>query len=331
MLSIKMFFVILAVAFLVTFFVTKKVIAVMRRKNIGQSILNVGPVWHKSKEGTPTMGGIAFIFASLVALLAYAMFFARDMENKNVALLINILVYGVSNGLVGLIDDISKYRKRRNEGLTPMGKLVFQSILTALFLLSLSLTVGMSTSVEIPFTSIELDMGCFYYALAFIVLVGITNAVNLTDGLDGLASTCSLSVAALFAVLGFLTFDNGIYSFFGGLLMGICLAFLIYNLHPARIFMGDTGSLFLGSVIVATGVSTNNLFAVVLYSLVFLCEAFSVIIQVVYFKLSHGKRIFKMAPLHHHFEKCGYTEMKIVSVFGAVSAVCCAAAYFCFI
>ena len=308
---------------------TKKLIPLMSERKIGQKILEIGPKWHKSKEGTPTMGGVSFLISMLIAYLAVLALYGNEMERNNLILLANIFIYGLLNGAVGLIDDLAKYRKQKNEGLTPKGKLIFQSIIAVLFLVSVEISTGISTVVKIPFTAYEWDMGFFYYVVAFFMLCGITNAVNLTDGLDGLASTCVLSVGVLFSVIGFLLHTEGTFSFFGGALMGICIGFLIYNLHPAKIFMGDTGSLFLGAIIVSAGIATNNPLATIVYSMVFIVEAISVILQVAYFKITKGKRLLKMAPMHHHFEKCGLSEMKIVSVFGVASALFSVAAYFC--
>ena len=197
-----------------------------------------------------------------------------------------------------------------------------------MFLFFVSRSTGISTVIKIPVFDTELDFGFFYYIIAFFMLSGITNAVNLTDGLDGLATTSVLPISVMFSVCGLLAFPNGVFDFIGALLTGICLAFLIFNMHPAKIFMGDTGSLFLGATIVALGIATNNIFPILLYSFVFLCEALSVMIQVTYFKITHGKRIFKMAPMHHHLEKCGFSEIKIVSIFGIVSTVFCVGAFF---
>ncbi len=326
MVSSKIFFLTFGMCLLLTIIFSKRIISVMSRRKIGQSILEIGPSWHKSKEGTPTMGGVGFLATITIAFSVIMILFGSEIEQQDLLLIINIFVYAILNGAVGLIDDISKYRKKRNEGLTPKGKLIFQSVLAILFLVSVNLSTDVSTVIRIPLTNVEFDIGFVYYIVAFLLLCGVTNAVNLTDGIDGLASTCVLSVGALFAVISFLLMPLGVFGFFGGALMGISLGFLVYNLHPARIFMGDTGSLFFGSIVVAVGVATNNLIIVPIYCFIFLCEAMSDILQVAYFKITKGRRLFKMAPLHHHFEKSGYSEMKIVSLFGIISMIFCALA-----
>ena len=331
MVNNKVFFVTLAITLFLTAVFTWKIIGIMTRRKIGQNILEVGPIWHKKKEGTPTMGGVAFLLASTVAFLTVFLLYGCKMERHGAFIIINVFLYAVLNGAVGLIDDISKYRNKRNEGLTPFGKLAFQSVLAILFLVSVGMSTGITTALKIPFTSVELELGIFYYVLAFFVLCGVTNAVNLTDGLDGLASTCVLCVGALFTAVELTVGFDGSYGFFGGVLVGASIGFLIFNLHPAKIFMGDTGSLFFGAIVASMGIATNNLLVTLIYSFVFLCEAISDILQVAYFKITKGKRLFKMAPLHHHFEKCGYSEMKIVSLFGIVSVLFCGIAAIDFI
>ena len=331
MVNNKIFFLTLAVTLFLTVIFTRKMIVIMTRKKIGQSILEVGPSWHKSKEGTPTMGGVGFLLASTVAFLTVMLLFGGEIERQGAFVIINVFLYGILNGAVGLIDDIAKYRKKRNEGLTPLGKLAFQSVLAILFLVSVGMSTGISTTLRIPFTSFEIELGFFYYVFAFLVLCGVTNAVNLTDGIDGLASTCVLSVGTLFAAIELVIGVDGSFGFFGGVLMGAAMGFLVFNLHPAKIFMGDTGSLFFGAIVASVGIATNNLLTVLIYSFVFLCEAASDILQVAYFKITKGKRLFKMAPLHHHFEKCGYSEMKIVGLFGLVCVLFCGIAAVSFV
>ncbi|MBE6674167.1 MAG: phospho-N-acetylmuramoyl-pentapeptide-transferase [Ruminococcaceae bacterium] len=323
----RVYLISLGLTFICTVLLTKMIIPLLTKKRIGQKILDIGPNWHKAKEGTPTMGGIAFILASIISFVAIMLIFGKALDKRDLFCLINVFAYGVLNCLVGLIDDIAKYRKAKNEGLTPAGKLALQSICAILFLIAMGITVGVSTTVKIPFTDIELEIGFFYYILSFLILCGIVNAVNLTDGIDGLASTCVLTVGMFFSFVGLAEEDSISLSFFGAILIGATVGFLIYNLHPAKIFMGDTGSLFLGAIVVGASFILDNPILVIIYGFIFICEAISDILQVGYFKLTKGKRLFKMAPIHHHLEKCGFSEMKIVSVFGVISAVFCILAY----
>ena len=321
----KIYFITLILAFFTTLIATKKLIPVLAKKKIGQSILEIGPSWHKDKKGTPTMGGIGFVLATILCFVAVVSIF--DVEKWEIHMLINVLTYALLNACVGAIDDIAKIRKRKNEGLTPRGKLIFQSAASIIFLIMMNKTVGLSTTLVFPFSDFQLNLGIFYYVFAFLLLCGMTNAVNLTDGIDGLASTCVLTVGVLFSVVAITKIESLTLGFFGAVLIGTAFAFLIFNLHPAKIFMGDTGSLFYGAIIVGCAFVFNSSLLVLLYGFSFLCEAISVILQVAYFKLTKGKRLFKMAPLHHHLEKCGHSEMGIVTIFGILSTVFCAVAY----
>lgn len=320
----------LITVFFTTVLATKRLIPVLLRKKIGQKILDIGPSWHGSKNGTPTMGGLGFVIATLGTFIVAIILFGNKLEKSELYCMINVLTYGMLNAVIGMIDDLAKIRKKENEGLTPKGKLILQSVAAVLFLVLMRQTVINSPVMKIPFADFELELGIFYYIVAFFLLCGVTNAVNLTDGIDGLASTCVLTVGALISVVGISIEHNSSLVFFGGVLVGATIGFLIFNFYPAKIFMGDTGSLFLGSIVVGVSFINNNPLLVLIYGFVFIVEALSVILQVVYFKLTKGKRLFKMAPLHHHFEKCGFSEVKVVSIFGIISAVFCTIAYFGF-
>lgn len=330
MVNQKIFVFTLIMVLFVTFFATKMLIPVLLRKKIGQRILETGPNWHKSKNGTPTMGGVGFVIAISVAFFLSLLVFGKGIEKRELLAIVNVYLYGISNALIGMVDDLAKVRKKENAGLTPKGKLALQSIASILFLVLMGQTGVVTTEIKIPFTEISLEIGFLYYVFSFLLLCGVTNAVNLTDGLDGLASTCVLSVGALLSFVGLFSSENVAFSFYGASLMGATIGFLIFNFYPAKIFMGDTGSLFFGALVVSVSFINNNPLLVLIYGFVFMCEALSVILQVGYFKLTKGKRLFKMAPLHHHFEKCGYSEIKVVSVFGVASAIFCIIAYFGF-
>lgn len=314
--------------FVLTAAILRFLIPVLATAKMGQKILDIGPRWHKSKEGTPTMGGIAFIVASVFAFAVFFIAARNNIEAQEFLCALNITVYAIVNAMIGFIDDMAKMRKKQNEGLTPLAKYTLQSIFAVLFLLSLHFTVGLNTTLYIPYFNVEYDLGFFYYVLAYFLLCGVVNSVNLTDGIDGLASSVVLTVGLFFAFCSFTVLESPTVSFFAAVLVGSSIGFLIYNIHPAKVFMGDTGSLFFGALVVGMSFLINNILLVLVYGFVFICEAASDVLQVAYFKLTGGKRLFKMAPLHHHFERCGWGEMKIVYTFGLVNAIFCVIAFF---
>ncbi|MBQ8545783.1 MAG: phospho-N-acetylmuramoyl-pentapeptide-transferase [Clostridia bacterium] len=325
--NIHVFVVNFLISLILTVIFTKKLIPLIKSRKFGQRILEDGPNWHKPKEGTPTMGGIAFISAILICFLVNIFILDFSQSYKEFVCILNVLVYAVLNGAIGIIDDLAKIRNKRNQGLTPKMKFAFQSIVAILFLVSFKFTVGIDTSIRIPFIEGNIELGFFFYILAFFVLCGFVNAVNLSDGIDGLASALTFSVSLLFVFVGTI-YDNTPITFLSASLLGAMLGFLLFNFHPAKIFMGDTGSLFLGAMVVSFSFLANNVLLVLLFGFVFLCEAMSVILQVAVYKITKGKRLFKMAPLHHHFEKCGWSEIKVVSVFFLINLIFCAFAYF---
>ena len=313
--------------FTLTVFLLKRLIPVLASRHIGQKILDIGPRWHKDKEGTPTMGGLSFIFAGIICFIVFGIVFFPKMDRSESLTLVNIGVYGILNAMIGMIDDVAKMRKRRNEGLTPVMKLILQSVFTFVFLLTMNMSVGIDTVLTVPFFNVSFDLGIMYYGILFVFLIGIVNSVNLTDGIDGLASAVTFTVGLL--LLCVCIFVSGSYtvSFVSALLIGSSLGFLTYNFYPARVFMGDTGSLYFGGIIAASLFLTGNVIIALIYNFVFVIEAFSDILQVAYFKLSGGKRLFRMAPLHHHLEKCGWSEIKIVSVLAVVNSIFCIIAF----
>ena len=321
----------LVVTFVVTVLISRKLIPILKSKKMGQKILDIGPRWHKSKEGTPTMGGIAFIVAILaVGAVISAVIWVLD--GASVALpLIFTLGLGLAGGLIGCIDDAAKLRNKRNEGLTASQKFLLQLLAAALYLAGMAFVCGMKTSLYIPFVDVSIDFGIAYYIISMLLICGMLNSVNLTDGIDGLASSVTLVVGIFFIAAGFangLAEPDGSLLSLGALTVGGCAGFLVYNLNPARVFMGDTGSIFLGGLVVGGAFMMNNPLIIIVCGLVYIIETASVMLQVTYFKLTHGKRLFKMAPIHHHFEKCGWTENKIVAVFTAVTAILSVVAFF---
>ena len=312
--------------FVLTVAALRLLIPKLRSMKMGQKILDIGPRWHKSKEGTPTMGGIAFAVPVTVvtaALLALAPTLGIDIPTAPMLL---TLLLAVGNGAIGVIDDLTKFRKKQNEGLTAPQKYALQLAMAGAFLALLRLYGKPDTAIAIPFTDIHLELGWFYYVFALIFITGIINSVNLTDGIDGLASSVTFVVAAFLSVLGFTYANNGAV-LLGGVTVGATLGFLVYNFYPARVFMGDTGSLFLGGIVAGAAFVIDSPLCIAIAGIIYICEAMSDIIQVGVYKLTH-KRVFRMAPIHHHFEKCGWSEKKIVFVFSAVTLIASAIAYF---
>ena len=294
---------------------------VLRALKAGQSIREVGPTWHNYKAGTPMMGGLMFIGALVLCLLLaipvmteYSVFY--------------VLAMALCFGGVGFVDDFCKMKKKQNEGLTSIQKLMLQLAVSALFLYVMYRTGSMDTNLVIPFTDVVIQMHPLVYIFfAMFVMVGCTNAVNLTDGVDGLSSSVTIPVMVFFAAAAFMKGQMDL-ALMPACLVGGLIAYLFYNWHPAKVFMGDTGSLFLGGAVCGLAFALNMPLILILVGFVYIGETLSVILQVGYFKLTHGKRLFKMSPIHHHFEMCGWKEVKIVLIFTAVSAVMCVIAWF---
>ena len=294
---------------------------VLRAVKAGQSIREIGPTWHNYKAGTPMMGGLMFI-AALVICLVLAI---GTMEDLSVLF---VLAMALCFGGVGFVDDFCKMKKKQNEGLTSIQKLLLQLAVSALFLYVMYRSGGMNTNLWVPFTDISIEVHPLVYIFfAMFVMLGCDNAVNLTDGVDGLSSSVTIPVMVFFAAVAC---KQGKYdlALMPACLTGGLIAYLFYNWHPAKVFMGDTGSLFLGGVVCGLAFALNMPLILILVGFVYIAETLSVILQVGYFKLTHGKRLFKMSPIHHHFEMCGWKEVKIVLVFSAVSAVMCLIAWF---
>jgi len=294
---------------------------VLRALKAGQSIREIGPTWHNNKAGTPMMGGLMFIIAAIVCVVVNLF----RMEDYTV---VYTLLLALCFGAVGFLDDFFKLKFKRNLGLTSIQKALLQMAVSALYLYLLYKQGHMSSNLTIPFTDVTLYIHPLVYIFfAMFVMVGCVNAVNLTDGVDGLSSSVTVPVMVFFtaAAIAKGKFDLAILpaSLLGGL-----IAYLFYNWHPAKVFMGDTGSLFLGGVVCALAFALEMPLILILVGFVYICETLSVILQVGYFKLTHGKRLFKMSPIHHHFEMCGWKEEKIVIVFASVSAVMCVIAWF---
>ena len=305
-----------AIAFLICIIIAPVLIPFLHKLKFGQEIREEGPVWHKKKAGTPTMGGIIFIVGSLLATI----FVIRDIST------IVVMLFALGFGLIGFADDYIKVVLKRNPGLTAIQKLLLQIALSVAFVIVLNSLGMLNTDIYIPFTTMSVDLGWFYIIFAAFIMIGFTNAVNLTDGLDGLATSITAIVSLFFAIATFFV-GNRALAVFMIALAGGCIGFLVFNRYPAKVFMGDTGSLFLGGALAAASIVLKMPFILVIAGIIYVVEALSVILQVASFKLT-GKRIFKMSPIHHHFEMCGWKEVKIVLVFCAVSIVFCIIAYF---
>ena len=296
-------------------------IPLLRALKAGQSIREIGPTWHNYKAGTPMMGGLMFIAASILVLLLNV----GKMEDYSVFF---VLAMALSFGFIGFLDDFTKMKYKRNLGLTSLQKALLQMAISAVFLYAMYKSGTMDTHLYIPFVDVSINLHPIVYIFfAMFVMVGCDNAVNLTDGVDGLSSSVTLPVMAFFAAAA-LALGKWELALLPASLIGGLIAYLFYNWHPAKVFMGDTGSLFLGGVVCGLAFALEMPLILILVGFVYICETVSVILQVGYFKLTHGKRLFKMAPIHHHFEMCGWKEEKIVLTFAAVSAVMCILAWF---
>ena len=289
---------------------------ILRKKHVGQRILEIGPNWHKSKEGTPTMGGISFSLSIL--LIGGLLLLPLSLQGDDIRRPLLVLAFAATNGIVGTVDDLAKLRKKKNEGLLPWQKLLLQSVFCAAFLALMRL-YGDRGQLILPFGIAFPDLGPLYYLFAMLFLLGSINFVNLTDGIDGLAASISMILGLYFSAVAYLT-SNPALLLLGGALFGGCLGFLFFNAHPAKVFMGDTGSLFLGGLITGCAFLSERPVLLLSAGALFYLEGFSVILQVLFFKWRR-KRLFRMAPLHHHLEKGGWSEKRIVAVFSAATAV----------
>mgnify|MGYP002595605667 CR=1 FL=1 len=311
------------ISLIVTLIAGKLLIPALVKLKAGQSIKEIGPTWHMNKQGTPTMGGLMFIIGIGVAILAAG--WPEMLEGRFTHLY--VYAFALVFGVIGYIDDYQKVKHHQNTGLTAPQKFILQLAAAVAFLCLMRYEGMLSPNLYIPFFNVEFPMPWWLYMVfAAFVMVGTVNAVNLTDGIDGLATGVTIPVALFYVAVSAWYGRNDLTVLSAALAGGLC-AFLIYNFHPAKVFMGDTGSLFLGGAIAALAFAYDMPLILLLVGFVYLCETLSDIIQVAYFKATHGKRIFKMAPLHHHFEMCGWNEKKIVAVFTAVSALMCLLAY----
>ena len=300
------------------------ILPALRRLKAGQEIREVGPKWHASKSGTPTMGGLMFITGTLLSILVagWPAMMAGDWTH------IYVFLFALVFGVIGFLDDYEKVKRHQNLGLTAIQKFLLQLAAAILFLMLMRYEGLLTPHLYVPFLHISIPMSWpLYMVFAAFVIVGTVNAVNITDGLDGLSTSVSIPVA-LFFVSAATWWGYIQLGIFAAALLGGLLAFLLFNAHPAKVFMGDTGSLFLGGAVAGMAFAFDMPLILLLVGMIYIIETLSDILQIGYFKLTHGKRIFKMAPIHHHFEMCGWSEIKIVTVFTAVSTLFCVLALF---
>lgn len=310
-------------AFVITALSGKFIIPFLRKLKFGQTILEDGPTWHKAKQGTPTMGGMMFILGIVVAAVVGLITMninGSGTGSLNQLYLIAGILMATAFGALGFADDYVKVVKKQNLGLTAKQKMAGQLLIAALYLAVLHFGGATSTILQIPFLG-QLDIGLLYYPFAMFVIVGTVNAVNLTDGIDGLCSSVTF-VAAIGMMIVATILGVTEMNLLAGALAGGCLGFLCWNFHPAKVFMGDTGSLFLGGVVCALAFGVRFPVLLLFVGIIYIVETMSVILQVISFQ-STGKRIFKMSPIHHHYEMSGWSEEKIVAVFSTVTAIGC--------
>ena len=330
----------LVVAFAVTAGLGFVIIPWLRKLHFGQTILDIGPVWHKKKQGTPNMGGLMFIIGIVVAFIVGALtlhFSGESLESaysellpgREIILLVAGLCLALGNGIVGFTDDFIKIKLKRNEGLSAKQKSLGQLIVAVGYVATL--WFSHNTVWYLPFAgSVNFERnfgtGLLFWVLSIFIIYGTVNSVNLTDGIDGLSSSVTIPVMVFFtaASLAMKRYDLALMP---AAMIGGLLAYLSLNWHPAKLFMGDTGSLFMGGVVCAMSFALDMPLVLILVGFVYICETLSVILQVSYFKATHGKRLFKMAPIHHHFEMCGWSEVKIFTVFTVITVICCTMAF----
>ena len=314
----------LVMAFITAVIVGKFYVPWLVKIKAGQEIKENGPTWHMSKSGTPTMGGVIFISACILVCLTVGFESVRSGDYTHIFVLLFALVFGA----IGFLDDWEKLRKKQNLGLSARAKFLLQLAAALVFVLFLRKLGYLSTRLYVPFWNIEADIPeALYFVLAAFIIVGTVNAVNITDGVDGLATGTSLPVCMFFVVVSFMWGERYMaLGIFASALLGGLMGFLVYNFNPAKVFMGDTGSLFLGGAIAALAFAYDMPLILITLGIVFIIETLSDIIQVTYFKLTHGKRVFKMAPFHHHLEMGGWTgkkwkEKELFALFTSVSLI----------
>lgn len=302
-----------AISFILGIIFCPILIPILRRMKFGQNVREEGPESHLKKSGTPTMGGVVIVAAMIIGTLPFV-----GVDSNLIFILLATLLFGV----IGFIDDLLKIKKHQSEGLKAWQKMGLQIIVTIAMTIFIAVSVG--TTVTVPFVG-DVDFGGWFYPLVIVAILGTVNGANFTDGLDGLASSVTIVIAGFMAVAAVMVNSGIISSSFA--MIGALMAFLVYNCYPAKVFMGDTGSLALGGYVAAAALVLRMPVFLIFAAFIYLAEIISVILQVGYFKLTHGKRIFRMAPLHHHFELGGWSETRVVTIFTIITTVGCIVAY----
>lgn len=312
---------VLGISFIITLIISVIVIPLLRRLKIGQIERDDGPRSHLKKQGTPTMGGIIMMLTSIIVCIGIY-FYYRTKEPDVANHLLPMLLLTLGFGLIGLIDDFKKLVLKNTKGLSPTAKMVGLLVISVAYTLYLTNILHIGTDIYIPFAKIYISLPIWLYVpLAILVMLSTTNAINLTDGIDGLSSSVTTIILTALTVIA-IVFDVKEATIFGSMLAGTCLGFLVFNLYPAKVMMGDTGSLMLGGAVAAISLYLKMPFILLILAIVPILETLSVIIQVSYFKKT-GNRVFKMAPLHHHFELSGWKENKVVTIFSCITLIAC--------
>lgn len=301
-------------SFILTYLFGKFMIPVLHKMKYGQSIREEGPKAHMKKQGTPTVGGIIFIFPTMLITILYSIFYLKNLNNSSIVAMVIFLAFG----FIGFLDDYLKIKRKKNLGLRAYQKMLLLLIVTYLIYI---FSKDTGTTLYMPILELDIELSYLYLPFLFVYFTGVTNAVNLTDGLDGLATTVTI-IVLIFLFLASFIFGNIHLGIFIFILIGALMAFLIFNINPAKVFMGDTGSLALGGAVSASAFILGIEITLILAGAIYVIEALSVIIQVLVYKLTK-KRVFKMAPIHHHFEHMGWSENKVVYVFGIITLVVC--------
>ncbi len=301
----------------------KLLIPVLIEKKMGQKILAIGPRWHMKKEGTPTMGGLCFVLPILLSVSVGCFILKGFATSRSVTFLLLTLLFSALNGGIGIVDDLAKFRHKRNDGLTPKQKLFLQSVAAAAYL-SLLAIFGFRPDLSRLPAFLRSDL--LFWLFSTFLLVGIVNCANLTDGIDGLASSDAAILAGFFGLVGAGLLSESL-SLFAGAIFGGAAGFLLYNYHPARVFMGDTGSLFFGAALAGCSFLAGDPLLILFAGSLYVLEGLSVILQVAFFKITKGRRLFRIAPIHHHFEALGWNEPSIVALFSAFTALASMFAY----
>ena len=314
-----------AIAFGVSAALGKVLIPWLTKLKFGQTIKEIGPTWHQKKQGTPTMGGIMFIGGITLAIAVCIPVFFSIAKTYEISTVQSVklwagVAFGIFCGFMGFLDDYIGIRNKANTGLTVKQKFAMQFLSAGVYLAIIAIAEKGAGMTYIPFVG-EVKLGIWFYIIALVLIVGFVNAVNLTDGIDGLCGSVTFFAEICFMLIAAL---NGFFhvGIFAAAIAGGCLGFLVWNFHPAKVFMGDTGSLFLGGMFCAVAFACDMPILIPLVGIIYLCETGSVMLQTTYFKLTHGKRIFKMTPIHHSFEMSGWSEIKIVTVFSLVTVLC---------